>query len=131
MAEPGIRDVAALKVERAGRVAETGDPLRPFVLLDEHGAEVAAVSEFLHHMLADDARLTSLRSYAYELLGWFRPVNCTVSLISSRADRLAFSRSMVWSMMYDVPSWRGSARCPWSARSSMRSLRISRMWWPT
>ena len=51
-----VRDVAVLKVARVGRVAETGDPLRPFVLLDENGAEVTAVSEFLHHMLADDAR---------------------------------------------------------------------------
>ena len=68
----GVRDVGALKVARVGRVAETGDPLRPFVLLDENGAEVPAVSEFLHHMLADDARPSSLRSYAYELLAWFR-----------------------------------------------------------
>jgi hypothetical protein len=47
MAEPGVRDVAALRVERVGRVVETGDPLRPFALLDERGVEVAAVSEFL------------------------------------------------------------------------------------
>jgi site-specific recombinase XerD len=72
MAEAGIRDVAALRLERVGRVVETGDPLRPYALLDEHGVEVAAVSEFLHHMLADDARPTSLRSYAFELLGWLR-----------------------------------------------------------
>ncbi len=68
----GVRDVGALKVARVGRVWETGDRLRPFVLLDENGAEVRAVSEFLHHMLADDARPSSLRSYAYELLAWFR-----------------------------------------------------------
>ena len=68
----GVRDVGALKVARVGRVWETGDPLRPFVLLDEDGAEVPVVSEFLHHMLADDARPSSLRSYAYELLAWFR-----------------------------------------------------------
>ena len=67
-----VRDVAVLKVARVGRVAETGDPLRPVVLLDENGAEVPVVSEFLHHMLADDARPSSLRSYAYELLAWFR-----------------------------------------------------------
>jgi site-specific recombinase XerD len=56
----GVRDVAVLKVARVGRV------------LDENGAEVPVVSEFLHHMLADDARPSSLRSYAYELLAWFR-----------------------------------------------------------
>lgn len=68
----GILDVAALEVPRAGRVEETGDPLLPFRLVDERDAEVAAVTEFLHHMLADDASPASLRSYAYELLGWFR-----------------------------------------------------------
>jgi hypothetical protein len=67
-----VRDVAALAVARAGRVEETGDPLVPFRLLDERSAEVAAVSEFLRDMLADDASPASLRSYAYELLAWFR-----------------------------------------------------------
>jgi hypothetical protein len=44
----------------------------PFRLLDGQGVEAAAVSEFLHHMLADDASPASLRSYAYELLSWHR-----------------------------------------------------------
>ena len=67
-----VRNVAALAVARVGRVEETGDLLLPFRLLDEQGAEVPAVTEFLHHMLADDASPASLRSYAYELLAWFR-----------------------------------------------------------
>jgi site-specific recombinase XerD len=61
-----------LEVARVGRVEETGERLQPFRLLDPHGVEVAAVTEFLHHMLADDASPASLRSYAYELLSWFR-----------------------------------------------------------
>jgi site-specific recombinase XerD len=74
MAEHGttVRDVISLEVARVGRVEETGERLQPFRLLDQHGAEVAAVTEFLHHMLADDASPASLRSYAYELLSWFR-----------------------------------------------------------
>ena len=67
-----IRDVVALEVPGVGWVEETGDALRPFRLIDGEGAEVAAVTEFLHHMLADDASPASLRSYAYELLAWFR-----------------------------------------------------------
>jgi hypothetical protein len=51
-------------VARVGRVEETSDPLLPFRLVGEQGAEIAAVTKFLHHMLADDARPTSLRSYA-------------------------------------------------------------------
>jgi integrase len=67
-----VRDVMALEVPRVGRVEETGDPLRPFRLVDGGGVEVLGVSEFLHHMLADDASPATLRSYAYELLAWFR-----------------------------------------------------------
>jgi hypothetical protein len=59
-------------VARVGRVDETADPARPYRLLGADGVEVAAVTEFLHDMLADDASPTSLRSYAYELLAWFR-----------------------------------------------------------
>jgi site-specific recombinase XerD len=61
-----------LAVPRVGRVEATGDPLLPFRLVDEQGGEVDAVAEFLHHLLADDASPASLRSYAYELLVWFR-----------------------------------------------------------
>jgi site-specific recombinase XerD len=67
-----VRDVAKLEVARVGRVEETGDRLMPFRVLDDQGVEVAAVTEFLHHMLADDASPASLRSYAYELLSWHR-----------------------------------------------------------
>ncbi len=35
-----VWDVAALAVARVGRVEETDDPLLPFRLLDEQGAEV-------------------------------------------------------------------------------------------
>jgi len=68
----GIRDVLALRVPRVGRVEEGTDPALPYRLIDGNGADVAAVSELLHDMLADDASRTSLRSYAYELLAWFR-----------------------------------------------------------
>ena len=73
-----VRDVAALVVARAGRVEETGDPLLPFRLVDGQGAGVPPVAEFLHHMLADDASPASLRSYAYELLAWFRFLDAVV-----------------------------------------------------
>lgn len=79
MAEHGttIRDVARLEVARVGRVEETGDESMPFRLLDDRGVEIVAATEFLHHMLADDASPASLRSYAYDLLSWHRFLLCT------------------------------------------------------
>lgn len=68
----GVRDVAGLVVTRAGRVEATGDPTAPYRLVDGSSGEVAAVGEFLHDMLADDASPASLRSYSHALLGWFR-----------------------------------------------------------
>ena len=67
-----VRDVLALRVPRVGSVREGTGAALPYRLLDGSGGEVAAVSEFLHDMLADDASPASLRSYAYELLAWFR-----------------------------------------------------------
>jgi hypothetical protein len=60
-----VRDVARLDVARVGKVEETGDRLMPFRLLDSRGVEMPAVTEFLHHMLADDASPASLRSYGF------------------------------------------------------------------
>lgn len=55
-----LQDVTSLAVPRVGRVEETGDPSRPYRLLDRDGVEVAAVSEFLLDMLADDDSPASL-----------------------------------------------------------------------
>lgn len=95
MAEHGttVRDVANLVVPRGGRVEETGDVSMPFRLLDDQGVEVAAVTEFLHHMLADDASPASLRSYAYELLSWQRFL-CAVEVswhLAGRAEARDFA----------------------------------------
>jgi hypothetical protein len=73
-----IRDVTALAVPRVGRVEPTGDVALPYRLLDADSVEVASVvSEFLRDMLGNDASTGSLRSYCYELLGWFRFLLCT------------------------------------------------------
>lgn len=90
-----VRDVAALVVPRVGKVEETGDPLRPFRLLDGQGAGMAAVAEFLHHLLADDASPASLRSYAYELLRWFRFLHA-VAVPWQLAGRAEARDSALW-----------------------------------
>jgi site-specific recombinase XerD len=98
-----VRDVAALAVSRVGRVEATGDPLLPFRLVDEQGGEVDAVAEFLHHMLADDASAASLRSYAYELLVWFRFLGA-VGVAWDLAGRVEARDFALWLKVVKKPS---------------------------
>ncbi|WP_329536821.1 tyrosine-type recombinase/integrase (plasmid) [Streptomyces sp. NBC_01450] len=59
-------------VPRVGKVKQIlGDPI-PYRLFDACGGEVLAVTEFLRDLTASDCSPATLRSYAYELLGWFR-----------------------------------------------------------
>ncbi len=97
-----VRDVAALTVPRVGRVEETGDPALPFRLVDGRGGEVAAVSEFLHDMQADDASPASLRSYAYELLAWFRFL-WAVEVPWDRASRVEARDFALWLKLAKKP----------------------------
>jgi len=87
----------------AGSLAETGDPWEPYCLTGPDGGRVEPVSEFLRDLQAAGRSATTQRSYSLALLRWFRPINCTMSLISGQADRLVSQRSLVWSRMYDVP----------------------------
>jgi integrase len=91
----GVRDVLALRVPRVGRVQQETDPALPYRLIDGRGVEVAAVSEFLHDMLADDASPASLRSYAYELLAWFRFL-WAVDVPWDRASRVEARDFALW-----------------------------------
>ena len=73
--EPGEavqrRDVAALVVARPGSVRATGDPALPWVVADETGEPIGAVSSFLPDFLACGNSAASCRSYDHDLLRWF------------------------------------------------------------
>lgn len=87
---------------QSGSLRTTGDPFEPCQLLDASGDVVGPAAAYLKDLQACGRPETTQRSYGLALLRWFRPINCTMSLISSQADRLV-SRSMVWSRTYDVP----------------------------
>jgi integrase len=89
------RDVSVLQVPRVGRVEPTGDPLLPWRLLDPYDGEVGPVAEFLRDMLASDASAASLRSYAYELLAWFRFL-AAVGVVWDRAGRVEARDFALW-----------------------------------
>jgi hypothetical protein len=67
--EAGERDLVALVVAKVGSVEETGDVWAPYRLSDQTGATVAA---FLNELQASGRSAATRRSYAMDLLRWFR-----------------------------------------------------------
>jgi site-specific recombinase XerD len=66
------RDLAALVVASSGSLVETGDPWEPYRLVDQVGATVVPVSAFLRELQAAGRAASTQRSYALDLLRWFR-----------------------------------------------------------
>lgn len=114
MDQDRMRDVEALVVRvvrRVGRLVETGDPTRPFRLLDPAGVEVAPVSLFLRDMLASGRSVTSLRSYGNALLRWFRFL-WAVEVAWERAGRQEAADFMLWLCTVPKPARRRRPNAP-------------------
>jgi len=71
-AQSGERDLATLVVPCIGCVVATADRLEPYRLLDADGAVVIPVASFLRELLAASRAPLTLRSYAMDLLRWWR-----------------------------------------------------------
>jgi site-specific recombinase XerC len=69
---PPTRDPAALTVEGIGSVVETDVVWEPYRMIDPVGATVQPVSEFLYELQASGRSSATQRSYAMDLLRWFR-----------------------------------------------------------
>ena len=67
----------------------------PYRLVDASGAEVAAVSEFLRNLTASDCSPGTVRSYAFELLGWIRFLDA-VDVAWDRASRAEARDYALW-----------------------------------
>jgi integrase len=89
------RNIDALMVSRVGRVEEVTGGVVPYRLVDAAGVEVVAVSEFLLDLLASDCSPATLRSYAYELLGWLRFLQA-VAVPWDRATRAEARDYALW-----------------------------------
>src|SRR6478752_8338543 len=66
------RDLAALVVPRVGAVEATEDVWDPVRLVDADGRSVVAVAVFLKELQATGHSVATQRSYAMDLLRWFR-----------------------------------------------------------
>ncbi|WP_198047689.1 hypothetical protein [Kutzneria sp. 744] len=57
---------------RQGAVIEGATPLTPYLVVDQAGAEIAPVNRYLRDRMLGDVSPLTCRSYAHDLLRWFR-----------------------------------------------------------
>ncbi|MFZ0714854.1 tyrosine-type recombinase/integrase, partial [Mycobacterium sp.] len=68
----GQRDLARTLVPQIGRVVDTADAAEPWRVVDGVGEVVAAIVVYLRELQAAGRSPATLRSYALDLLRWFR-----------------------------------------------------------
>lgn len=66
------RDLSALVVPQVGRVVATDDAWEPYRLVDVDGIVVESVAVYLRDLQAAGRSAATARSYALDLLRWFR-----------------------------------------------------------
>jgi integrase/recombinase XerD len=72
------RDLGSIRLPRWGRVLAV-DGIVPWVVIDPAAELVAPIEEFLRDFVAQGSRPASVRSYAYDLLRWWRWLQVTRS----------------------------------------------------
>jgi integrase len=107
--EMGERDLVALVVAKIGSVQETGNLWEPYHLSDPAGIAVAAVTAFLNELQASGRSAATQRSYAMDLLRWFRFL-WAVGVLWSQATRVEARDFCRWLVLCDKPSPGGKAR---------------------
>jgi hypothetical protein len=106
--EAGERDLVALVVAKVGSVSETGDVWAPYGLSDQTGTTVAAVAAFLNELQASGRSAATQRSYAMDLLRWFRFL-WAVEVPWAQATRVEARDFCRWLVLCDKPSPGGRA----------------------
>lgn len=128
MIEPqdAARDLSKLVVPQRGAVEATGDPFEPLRLIDAKGTVVGPVAAYLRELQACGRSATTQRSYAMDLLRWFRFL-WAVGVRWSMATRVEARDFCGWLQLVDKPErphWRQgdkSQAAAGSARSGGKS----------
>jgi len=68
----GARDLSSLRVLRCGALEARGDLFEPYQVVDVDGVVVAPVASYLRDLQACGRPAATQRSYAMDLLRWFR-----------------------------------------------------------
>lgn len=89
------REVSGLLVARVGSVEATAVASLPWVVLDGAGRSITPASEFLRELLACGNTPAFCRSYAFDLLRWFRFL-AAVDVEWSRAKREDVRDFVLW-----------------------------------
>ena len=102
------RDLEHLEVPRRGRVGP-GTSGVAWLVYDEAGEPVVPVAEFLRDFAARGNSASSVRSYAYGLLRWWRWL-AAVGVFWDRASAAEVRDLTLWLQLHPKP--RRSARRP-------------------
>jgi integrase len=100
------RDLSLLVVPAAGAVVTSDDPWDPVGLVDGAGERVAAVSSFLRDLQASGRSAATLRSYAMDLLRWFR-FGWAIGVVWDQATRVEARDFCRWLALRDKPTRSG------------------------
>jgi integrase len=101
-------------VPLVGSVVLTGDPFEPYRLLDRDGKGVAGVTAYLRDLQACGRPTTTLRSYAMDLLRWYRFL-WSVEIPWEQATRVEARDFSLWLGVADKPRrphWRHPGEPP-------------------
>ncbi|MFI8003626.1 tyrosine-type recombinase/integrase [Streptomyces sp. NPDC086010] len=96
------RDLKSLVVPDVGRLLETGDPWEPYRLLDPADQRVEPVAVYLKDLLANYTPTTTLRSFGYDLLRWWRFL-WVLELEWDKATQSDARDFMLWMQLADKP----------------------------
>jgi site-specific recombinase XerD len=100
------RDLGAIVVPRWGRVAQVDGPV-PWTVLTEEGIELDVVQRYLREFVARGGSPLSTRSYAFDLLWWWRWLKST-GVEWNRATSTDVKDYVLW--LKSTTKWRRHAR---------------------
>jgi integrase len=104
----GQRDLSRLVVPLRGSLELTGDVFEPYRLADAAGTVVGPAAAYLRELAASGRTAATQRSYAYDLLRWFRFL-WVVEVPWGEATRAEARDFLCWVQLADKPArphWR-------------------------
>ncbi len=111
-------DLGTLVVPSVGSLEETGDPFLPYCLLDADRVPIAPASAYFAELAACGRPATTQRSYAMDLLRWFRFLAAlgVAWNQATRSEARDFCRWLTCTPKPQRPHWRRSGGEPLPGR---------------